>query len=145
MQLYFCIWLQQWLELDHEIASFFPGRSEWSKYLFQNFKLYCSVGNQFARTIFFPNKIETLYASRTSVRMFSGFVWQVLQDSQISSGKRGSRLSRKPFKHKVCLVCGDKALGYNFNAISCESCKAFFRRNAFRVCTMVVIMTSIFL
>ncbi|XP_060806902.1 nuclear hormone receptor HR96 [Amyelois transitella] len=31
---------------------------------------------------------------------------------------------------KICLVCGDRALGYNFNAISCESCKAFFRRNA---------------
>lgn len=31
---------------------------------------------------------------------------------------------------KICLVCGDKALSYNFNAISCESCKAFFRRNA---------------
>lgn len=31
---------------------------------------------------------------------------------------------------KVCSVCGDKALGYNFNAITCESCKAFFRRNA---------------
>lgn len=31
---------------------------------------------------------------------------------------------------KVCGVCGDKALGYNFNALTCESCKAFFRRNA---------------
>ncbi|CAH0554438.1 unnamed protein product [Brassicogethes aeneus] len=31
---------------------------------------------------------------------------------------------------KLCGVCGDKALGYNFNAITCESCKAFFRRNA---------------
>lgn len=31
---------------------------------------------------------------------------------------------------KVCSVCGDKALGYNFNAVTCESCKAFFRRNA---------------
>ncbi|XP_037949100.1 nuclear hormone receptor HR96 [Teleopsis dalmanni] len=31
---------------------------------------------------------------------------------------------------KVCAVCGDKALGYNFNAVTCESCKAFFRRNA---------------
>lgn len=31
---------------------------------------------------------------------------------------------------KVCGVCGDRALGYNFNAVTCESCKAFFRRNA---------------
>jgi len=33
-------------------------------------------------------------------------------------------------ENRVCGVCGDKALGYNFDAISCESCKAFFRRNA---------------
>nr|XP_022338256.1 nuclear hormone receptor HR96-like isoform X1 [Crassostrea virginica] len=32
----------------------------------------------------------------------------------------------------VCGVCGDKALGYNFDAITCESCKAFFRRNALK-------------
>lgn len=32
--------------------------------------------------------------------------------------------------NKFCGVCGDRALGYNFNAVSCESCKAFFRRNA---------------
>lgn len=31
---------------------------------------------------------------------------------------------------KICGVCSDKALGYNFNAVTCESCKAFFRRNA---------------
>ncbi|KAF5284694.1 hypothetical protein FQR65_LT13447 [Abscondita terminalis] len=31
---------------------------------------------------------------------------------------------------KICGVCGDKALGCNFNAVTCESCKAFFRRNA---------------
>ena len=33
---------------------------------------------------------------------------------------------------KICSVCGDQALGYNFNAITCESCKAFFRRNALK-------------
>ncbi|XP_038219719.1 nuclear hormone receptor HR96 [Zerene cesonia] len=41
------------------------------------------------------------------------------QKKEVSSGSQ-----------KKCLICGDKALGYNFNAISCESCKAFFRRNA---------------
>ncbi|CAG5129632.1 unnamed protein product, partial [Candidula unifasciata] len=42
-------------------------------------------------------------------------------------------------KDKLCLVCGDKALGYNFNAVSCESCKAFFRRNAHKgVCSILL-------
>ena len=27
-----------------------------------------------------------------------------------------------------CHICGDKARGMNFNAISCMSCKMFFRR-----------------
>ncbi|KAH7641137.1 nuclear hormone receptor hr96-like isoform x1 [Dermatophagoides farinae] len=39
-------------------------------------------------------------------------------------------LKYKP--NKLCGICGDKALGYNFNAITCEACKAFFRRNALR-------------
>lgn len=33
---------------------------------------------------------------------------------------------------KICAVCGDRALSCNFGAITCESCKAFFRRNARR-------------
>ncbi|GMS95911.1 hypothetical protein PENTCL1PPCAC_18086, partial [Pristionchus entomophagus] len=33
---------------------------------------------------------------------------------------------------RICTICGAKALGYNFGVISCESCKAFFRRNAFK-------------
>ncbi|CAF1354714.1 unnamed protein product [Rotaria sordida] len=32
----------------------------------------------------------------------------------------------------TCVVCGSSANGYNFDAISCESCKAFFRRNALK-------------
>ncbi|CAG2179377.1 unnamed protein product, partial [Oppiella nova] len=32
--------------------------------------------------------------------------------------------------NKICLVCGDKAIGTNFNVITCESCKVLFRRNA---------------
>ncbi|CAG2163687.1 unnamed protein product [Oppiella nova] len=33
---------------------------------------------------------------------------------------------------KICGVCGNRAMGHNFGALSCEPCKAFFRRNAFR-------------
>ena len=45
---------------------------------------------------------------------------------------------RKVKDNKVCGVCGDKALGYNFDAISCESCKAFFRRNAHKGIVSIV-------
>ena len=46
---------------------------------------------------------------------------------------------------KVCRVCGDKALGYNFNAMTCESCKAFFRRNALKqqVCIQHITQTCL--
>ncbi|CAF4071877.1 unnamed protein product [Rotaria sordida] len=32
----------------------------------------------------------------------------------------------------TCVVCGGTAHGYNFDAITCASCKAFFRRNAYK-------------
>jgi hypothetical protein len=30
----------------------------------------------------------------------------------------------------ICAICGDQAIGFNYDAPSCGSCKAFFRRNA---------------
>lgn len=46
------------------------------------------------------------------------------ESSQLKSNKRKIQ--------KLCVVCGDKALGFNFDAVTCESCKAFFRRNALK-------------
>ncbi|KAK7508740.1 hypothetical protein BaRGS_00000306 [Batillaria attramentaria] len=31
---------------------------------------------------------------------------------------------------RICRVCGDRAVAHNFDVITCESCKTFFRRNA---------------
>ena len=52
-----------------------------------------------------------------------------------SSSTNGVTERKQPklVANKTCLVCGDAALGKNFGAVSCESCKAFFRRNALKV------------
>ncbi|NP_001362160.1 Nuclear receptor domain-containing protein [Caenorhabditis elegans] len=47
-----------------------------------------------------------------------------------TSSSGGNEKESKRTANKVCRVCGDKAFSYNFNVITCESCKAFFRRNA---------------
>ncbi|XP_054169193.1 nuclear hormone receptor HR96-like [Oppia nitens] len=39
---------------------------------------------------------------------------------------------RKVKLDQNCQICDDKAIGRNFNAITCESCKAFFRRYALK-------------
>ncbi|VDN19206.1 unnamed protein product [Gongylonema pulchrum] len=53
-------------------------------------------------------------------------------DPAFLARKRAGMLSTtdKRTATKICRVCGDKAYSYNFNVITCESCKAFFRRNA---------------
>ncbi|KAA0194146.1 Nuclear hormone receptor family member nhr-48 [Fasciolopsis buskii] len=35
-------------------------------------------------------------------------------------------------EERICIVCGEPASGYNFDRLTCESCKAFFRRNALK-------------
>lgn len=40
--------------------------------------------------------------------------------------------SRRKTEALTCSICEGLAHGYNFDAITCESCKAFFRRNALK-------------
>ncbi|EGT46590.1 hypothetical protein CAEBREN_28114 [Caenorhabditis brenneri] len=44
--------------------------------------------------------------------------------------RRSAAAPPKDLNGRICMVCSDRANGYNFGVLSCESCKAFFRRNA---------------
>nr|P49882.1 RecName: Full=Ecdysone receptor; AltName: Full=20-hydroxy-ecdysone receptor; Short=20E receptor; AltName: Full=EcRH; AltName: Full=Ecdysteroid receptor; AltName: Full=Nuclear receptor subfamily 1 group H member 1 [Chironomus tentans]AAC60500.1 cEcRH [Chironomus tentans] len=47
-------------------------------------------------------------------------------DGKKSSSKKGP-VPRQ--QEELCLVCGDRASGYHYNALTCEGCKGFFRRS----------------
>ncbi|CAF3114235.1 unnamed protein product [Rotaria sp. Silwood2] len=55
------------------------------------------------------------------------------EDIQISHLKTQTTNQKKQKNVSlICAICGSTANGYNFDAISCESCKSFFRRNALK-------------
>jgi hypothetical protein len=80
------------------------------------------------------------HTEETSTSIETGSVLSATSPPPSSDGDDSSfQLKNKRLKlaclskeEKICRVCGDKALGCNFDAISCESCKAFFRRNALK-------------
>ncbi|CAF2524634.1 unnamed protein product [Rotaria sp. Silwood2] len=55
------------------------------------------------------------------------------EDIQISHLKTQTTNQKKQKNVSlICAICGSTANGYNFDVISCESCKSFFRRNALK-------------
>ncbi|CAF1659861.1 unnamed protein product, partial [Adineta ricciae] len=47
-----------------------------------------------------------------------------IEQKQIETVKRGKKVI-----DRICIICGDKAIGFNYGILSCASCKAFFHRN----------------
>jgi hypothetical protein len=46
----------------------------------------------------------------------------------------------------ICVICGDHAIGFNYDALTCASCKAFFRRNAqYRLVRIFILVFKIFI
>ncbi|XP_004700420.1 bile acid receptor isoform X2 [Echinops telfairi] len=61
---------------------------------------------------------ETLYQGETEVA-------EVPVIKKARTGLSGGRIKGD----ELCVVCGDRASGYHYNALTCEGCKGFFRRS----------------
>lgn len=43
--------------------------------------------------------------------------------NSMAKKKKGFGIVGRSIEEELCLVCGDRASGYHYNALSCEGCK----------------------
>jgi hypothetical protein len=60
-----------------------------------------------------------------------------LDEDQLESVK-----SLKKSSDYICAICGDHAIGFNYDVLSCASCRIFFHRNANQNIVSIVFLRS---
>ncbi len=66
--------------------------------------------------------------------MFHEFLSAPVQEPQSQDGiYRITRQAKNTAKSSFCLICNAEARFVNYGALSCYSCKIFFRRHSFRI------------
>uniref|UniRef100_A0A914C4M8 Ecdysone receptor n=1 Tax=Acrobeloides nanus TaxID=290746 RepID=A0A914C4M8_9BILA len=82
----------------------------------------------------FPEPEHSLLTS-WNVWLESNFQPQTPQALRMNESRRrrpyssGKALINGEMLEELCVVCGDRASGYHYNALTCEGCKGFFRRS----------------